>query len=116
MEHIQHMHQEKGKTSGEDIFLAVLYTLLACGMYYFHDEYIDLGIHFMYKFVLAVLIAALSFLIFLVRTDLRRGGSLGAVQGLLRRKGGGQQRQEHDGGEQSCQQAFCFFHSSFFLS
>lgn len=76
MEHIQHMHQEKGKTSGEDIFLAVLYTLLACGMYYFHDEYIDLGIHFMYKFVLAVLIAALSFLIFLVRTDLRRGGSL----------------------------------------
>ncbi len=59
-----------------DQCLAAVYFFLACGMYYFHDEYINLGIHFMYKFVLAAVLAALSFLIFLVRTDLGRGGCL----------------------------------------
>ena len=57
-------------------FLEAVYFLLACGMYYFHNEYLDLGIHFMYKFVLAMVIAGLSLLTFLVRTDLRRGGGL----------------------------------------
>ena len=30
-----------------DGLLAGAYLLLACGMYYFHTEYIDLGVHFM---------------------------------------------------------------------
>lgn len=59
-----------------DTLLAAVYFSLACGMYYFHTEYIDLGIHFMYKFVLASALAGLSFLVFLVRTDLNRGRRL----------------------------------------
>ena len=39
-----------------DGLLAGAYLLLACGMYYFHTEYIDLGVHFMYKFVLAAVL------------------------------------------------------------
>ena len=68
-----------------DGLLAGVYLLLACGMYYFHTEYIDLGVHFMYKFVLAAVLAALSFLVFLVRTDLNRAGRLvryGVLLGL----------------------------------
>lgn len=68
-----------------DGLLAGAYLLLACGMYYFHTEYIDLGVHFMYKFVLAAVLAALSFLVFLVRTDLNRAGRLvryGVLLGL----------------------------------
>ena len=68
-----------------DGLLAGAYLLLACGMYYFHTEYIDLGVHFMYKFVLAAVLAALSFLVFLVRTDLDRAGRLvryGVLLGL----------------------------------
>lgn len=56
--------------------LAIVYFALACGMYYFHDEYLNLGIHIMYKFFLAMIIAALSVLVFLIRTDLRRGERL----------------------------------------
>ena len=41
-----------------DGLLAGAYLLLACGMYYFHTEYIDLGVHFMYKFVLAAVLVA----------------------------------------------------------
>ena len=68
-----------------DGLLAGAYLLLACGMYYFHTEYIDLGVHFMYKFVLAAVLAAVSFLVFLVRTDLNRAGRLvryGVLLGL----------------------------------
>ena len=61
---------------GFERFLTVPYFLLTCGMYYYHEGYFDLGIHFMYKFILASVIAALSFVIFLVRTDPRRGGRL----------------------------------------
>lgn len=62
--------------SGTEAVLAVVYFALACGMYYFNTQYLNLGIHFMYKFILAAGIAVLSFLIFLVRTDLVRGGLL----------------------------------------
>lgn len=56
--------------------LAALYFLLAWGMYYFDAEYLDLGIHLMYKFLLSALIVGLSFLVFLVRTDLTRADIL----------------------------------------
>ena len=55
--------------------------------------------------------------VIVVRSGQEEVAGLAASEGgVLRRKGGGQQRQEHDGGEQSCQQAFRFFHLSFFLS
>lgn len=76
---MEHKHSENLRSSpynGAAAFLAALYFLLTCGMYYFKDEYLDLGIHFMYKFILTAVIAALSFLIFLIRTNLPRGGWL----------------------------------------
>lgn len=69
--------ERKSRTySWSDGCLAVVYFVLALGMYYFVDEYVDLGIHFMYKHILALLLIALSILVFLVRTDLKRGGDL----------------------------------------
>lgn len=54
--------------------LAALFLPLACAMYYFHDASIWVGgIHLMYKFALAAVLTALSFVVFLVRTDLERG-------------------------------------------
>lgn len=61
---------------GTTVLLTVIYLTAACGMYYFHEEYLDLGIHFMYKFVLSLFLAVFSFLVFLVRTDLYRGGQI----------------------------------------
>lgn len=67
----------KPRYSGSYVFLTALYFPLACGMYYFNNEYMNLGgIHFMYKFVLAGALAGLSFVVFLVRTDLKRAGRL----------------------------------------
>ena len=79
MEHLQPANQKKLESRPYDksvTFLTILYFLLACGMYYFHEEYLNLGIHFMYKYIMAAVIAVLSFVIFLVRTNLRRGGQL----------------------------------------
>lgn len=59
-----------------DRCMMVIYCVLACGMYYFNNEYLSLGINFMYKFILAGILAVLSFLIFLIRTDLVRGRQL----------------------------------------
>lgn len=52
--------------------LAVVYFLLAVAMYYFHEESIGIGIHFMYKFVLAAAIVFLSFVVALIHTNLYR--------------------------------------------
>lgn len=59
--------------SRADTALAAVYVPLACGMYYFYEEYLSLGVNLMYKDILAVMLAALSFAVFLVRTDLVRG-------------------------------------------
>lgn len=69
--------------SWSDGCLAAVYFALACGMYYFDDEYLNLGIHFMYKHILAGVSILLSIVIFLVRTDLERGGSLLKSTALL---------------------------------
>ena len=79
MEHLHQINPRKPESRPYNksvAFLTILYFLLACGMYYFHEEYLDLGIHFMYKYILAAVIAVLSFALFLARTDLRRGGRL----------------------------------------
>lgn len=56
--------------------LAAVYFLLATGMYYFDKQAFYLGVDVLYKMVFAAVIAALSILIFLVRTDLAKGGAL----------------------------------------
>ena len=72
----QSANLKRGPYNWGNAALAAIYISLACGMYYFHDEYLDFGIHLMCKFVLSVALVTLSFLIFLVRTDLVRGSVL----------------------------------------
>ncbi len=52
--------------------LSGLYFLLAAGMYYFNTEGINAGIHILYKIILAAVIAAVSFAVFLVHSNLNR--------------------------------------------
>lgn len=52
--------------------LSGLYFLLAVGMYYFNTEGINAGIHILYKIILAAVIAAMSFAVFLVHSNLNR--------------------------------------------
>lgn len=69
------------KTTGEKMTpvmaaLAVLYIPLAAAMYYYHEATISLGINIMYKMVFAIIIAGISFMVFLIETDLTRAQSL----------------------------------------
>lgn len=73
---MRHKKSERKEHDWSVTVLGTLYFLMACGMYFFHEEYLDLGIHFMFKFVLSAVIALLSILIFFVHTDLNRGGRL----------------------------------------
>ena len=52
--------------------LSGIYFLLGVGMYYFNTEGINAGIHILYKIILAAVIAAVSFALFLVHTNLNR--------------------------------------------
>ncbi len=63
--------------------LAVLYFPLATAMYYFNEQSIYLGVNILYKVVFALLIAMLSLLVFLVKTDLFRAGILLKHMALL---------------------------------
>ena len=77
------------KTMGEKpltpglLWLAIPYFLLATAMYYFHEQTVYLGVHVLYKMVFAVLIAGLSFVVFLMKTDLGRAKNLGKYFMLL---------------------------------
>lgn len=73
---------EKKLTPGL-FLLAIPYFLLATAMYYFHEQTIYLGVHVLYKMVFAVLIAGLSFVVFLMKTDLGRAKNLGKYFMLL---------------------------------
>ncbi len=52
--------------------LGVIYFLLSVAMYYFNMERIQLGVDLMYKVLLAAAVAGISFMVFLVRTNLGR--------------------------------------------
>ena len=52
--------------------LGVIYFLLSVAMYYFNMERIQLGVDLMYKVLLAAAVAGISFMVFLVRTNLAR--------------------------------------------
>ncbi len=58
-------------TAAQKILMAV-YLLIAAVMYLFNNAYFTLGVDFMYKFVMAVLIIAISFVVFLITANLAR--------------------------------------------
>ncbi len=63
--------------------LGVIYFFITTGMYYFNWQYFSFGIHILYKILLALFIISLSFVVFLVHTDLERAGILGRYVCLL---------------------------------
>lgn len=65
-----------GRMTRGQAVLAAVYFLLATGMYYFNKQSAHLGIDLLYKVIFAIVIALLSIVIFLVKTDLPRAKKL----------------------------------------
>lgn len=74
---------ERSKIRIDIAILWAVYFPLAVAMYYFNTEYFRFGVAFMVKFLLAVILAALGFIIFLIRTNLTRMRLLMRYLGLL---------------------------------
>lgn len=67
---------------GQVVLAAVCFPL-ATGMYYFNSQAIHLGVDVLYKMLFAIALAVVSFVAFLVHTDLARGRELVRYVGLL---------------------------------
>lgn len=77
------MKKVRQRPAPDKAALAAVFFPLAAAMYYFDEQSLHLGIDVLYKRIFAALIAALSFAVFLVKTDLERAGALGKYFFLL---------------------------------